>query len=145
MVAEDFASVPGTNEPMITESQFAGFFSGGRDVALMDESRTAITERTRSVDSILDVVGALVLVLDDKGLVTLFNGASQRLSGYDSAEIVGRTVWDALVPPAEAEDVRAAVTALLAGTFPNSHENHWLTRTGELRLIAMAEHMSHQR
>jgi diguanylate cyclase (GGDEF)-like protein len=28
------------------------------------------------------------------------------------------------------------VAALQAGTFPNARENHWLTRTGELRLIS---------
>ena len=45
-------------------------------------------------------------------------------------------VWDVVIPPAEVEDVRAAVADLQAGAFPNSHENHWVTRTGALRLIS---------
>ena len=92
--------------------------------------------REQLVDAIPDVVEALVLVLDAQGRVVRFNGACERLSGYSSAEVVGRMVWDVVIPPAEVEDVRAVVTNLRAGTFPNSHENHWLTRTGELRLIS---------
>jgi diguanylate cyclase (GGDEF)-like protein/PAS domain S-box-containing protein len=92
--------------------------------------------REQLADAILDVVGALVLIFDTQGRVVRFNGACERLSGYSSAEVVGRVVWDVLIPPAEIEDVRAVVTNLQAGTFPNSHENHWMTRTGELRLIS---------
>ena len=92
--------------------------------------------REQLVDAILDVVGALVVVLDAQGRVVRFNGACERLSGYSSAEVVGRALWDVVIPPTEVEDVRAVVTNLQAGTFPNSHENHWLTRTGELRLIS---------
>ena len=96
----------------------------------------ALRAREQLVNAVLDVVGALVLVLDEQGRVTRFNGACERLSGYSYAEVVGRMVWDVVIPPAEVEDVRAVFADLRAGAFPNSFENHWMMRTGELRLIS---------
>ena len=88
------------------------------------------------VSSVLDVVGALVLVLDAEGRITRCNKLCEQLSGYDSAALIGRVLWDVVIPPAEIGGVKAAFASLQAGTFPNSYENHWQTRNGELRLIS---------
>ena len=82
------------------------------------------------------MVGALVLVLDGQGRITRFNSACERLSGYDCAEVVGRAVWDVVIPPNQVDDVRTTFASLQAGAFPNARENHWLTRTGEQRLVS---------
>ena len=39
-------------------------------------------------------------------------------------------------PARRVDDVRRVVADLQAGAFPNSHENHWVTRAGALRLIS---------
>ncbi len=123
-------------EPIMAHGRLRGSVSVSHDITSIHEAQMSLADEERFVSSVLDVIGALVLVLDAQGRVTRFNSACERLSGYTHAEVVGRVVWDDLIPPAEVGDVRVAVAALLAGTFPNSFENHWLTRTGELRLIS---------
>jgi diguanylate cyclase (GGDEF)-like protein/PAS domain S-box-containing protein len=95
----------------------------------------ALRERERFVEAVLGATEALVLVLDPKGRVERFNGACERLSGYGAADILGRPLWDVLLPPDETEVVRAEFDNLRAGAFPNSLENNWLTAAGDLRLI----------
>ena len=123
-------------EPIMAYGRLVGSVSVSRDITDIHAAQTRLADEERFVSSVLDVIGALVVVLDSQGRITRFNGACERLSGYDSAEVLGRLLWDVVIPPAEVEDVRAVVAALKAGAYPNSHENHWLTRAGALRLIS---------
>ncbi len=125
-----------TVQPIMVDGRLLGSVSVARDITATGEAHAKQAGQERFVSAILDVVGALVLVLDAQGQVVRFNGACERLSGYSSAEVVGRLLWDVVIPPAEVEDLRALVADLRAGAFPNSHENHWLTRTGALPLIS---------
>ncbi|MGB9612325.1 MAG: hybrid sensor histidine kinase/response regulator, partial [Bryobacteraceae bacterium] len=56
-------------------------------------------------------------------------------TGYCFEEVIGRPIWELLIPPDEVEAVRRVFESLREGQFPNQHENHWLTRTGQKRLI----------
>jgi diguanylate cyclase (GGDEF)-like protein/PAS domain S-box-containing protein len=123
-------------EPIFVDGRFAGSVWVSRDVTAIHDRQQKVTDEERFVGAILDVVGALVVVLDPKGAVVRFNAACERLSGYRQEEVVGRAIWDVVIPPSEVEDVQTAVADLRAGAFPNSHENHWLTRTGGPRLIS---------
>jgi diguanylate cyclase (GGDEF)-like protein/PAS domain S-box-containing protein len=123
-------------DPIIVDGQLRGSVSVSRDVTSMRDARLRLADQERFVASVLDVVGALVVVLDAQGRVTRFNGACERLSGYGFDEAVGRFIWDLVIPPDEIEGVRSEVADLQAGAFPSSHENHWLTRSGAKRLIA---------
>jgi len=87
-------------------------------------------------NAVVDVVDALVCVLDREGRILGFNQACERLTRYRAEEVLGRHVWSFLIPPGQADAVRNVFTNLTAGDFPNRHENHWLTRAGEQRLIA---------
>ena len=107
---------------------------------------TDITERKRAevlikkqrdfIETVLDTVGALVLVMNQQGEIIRFNRACEQLSGYRFGEVCGRHVWDFLLLPEEAEGVKGVFQQLKAGHFPNTYENCWVTRTGEARDIA---------
>lgn len=86
--------------------------------------------------SILETVGALVLVLDSEGRIVYFNPACQQLSGYCEEEALGRTPWDFLLPKDVCMSVRGVFSNLLGGDFPNTHENAWLTKDGNERIIS---------
>jgi diguanylate cyclase (GGDEF)-like protein/PAS domain S-box-containing protein len=122
-------------EPITLDGQLAGSVWVSRDVTAIHDRQQQLADEERFVQAILEVVGALVVVLDPKGRVVRFNAACERLSGYRQEDVVGRPIWDVVIPPGEVEDVQAVAADLRAGAFPNSHENHWTTRTGALRLI----------
>ena len=120
----------------MADGRLPGGVSVGRDVTAAVETQQKLADEERFVDAVLGVMAALVVVIDSAGRVLRFNAACERLSGYSYAKVAGRPIWDVVIPPAEVEDVRATVADLQAGAFPNSHENHWTTVTGDLRLIS---------
>jgi diguanylate cyclase (GGDEF)-like protein/PAS domain S-box-containing protein len=123
-------------DPIRVDGRLAGSVYVCRDITDIHDAQTMLAGEERFVSSVLDVVGTLVLVFDGQGRITRFNSACERLSGYDSNEVVGRAVWDVVIPPNQIDDVRTTFASLQAGAFPNAHENHWMTHTGELRLVS---------
>jgi two-component system, OmpR family, sensor histidine kinase VicK len=97
---------------------------------------SALTVERNFVSTVLDTVDALVAVFDTAGRIVRFNRACETASGYDFPTLVGRYLWDKLIPQA---DVPAAVEhfeSLRANGFPAAFENVWLHRDGSLRRIA---------
>jgi PAS domain S-box-containing protein len=86
--------------------------------------------------AVLDTAGALIVVLDKEGRITRFNRACEALTGYSGTEVLGRAIWELLIPPEELAGVQQTWEALQAGEFPNQHENHWVAKDGSRRLIA---------
>ena len=123
-----------TVQPILEDGRLAGSVSVGRDISETVEAQRSQAEQERFMSAVLDVEGALVTVLDCEGRVVRFNGAAERLSGYSLAEVVGQTIWH-FVPSGEVDEVLGVIGDLHAGAFPNTHENHWVTRAGVQRLI----------
>ncbi|TMD30378.1 MAG: diguanylate cyclase, partial [Chloroflexi bacterium] len=62
--------------------------------------------------------------------------ACEVLTGYTFDEVRGRPFYDFLMLPEEIEPVKDALGRLRAGEPPAASENYWITRDGQLRLIA---------
>jgi diguanylate cyclase (GGDEF)-like protein/PAS domain S-box-containing protein len=90
------------------------------------------------IAAVLDTAGALIVVLDRDGKVVRFNKACEKTSGYSSEEITGRYVWEFLLPEEDIAPVKSVFNSLCSGSFPNSHQNHWVSRNGEKRFIRWA-------
>lgn len=105
--------------------------------------RTAELERATSelkaerdfIDSVLNTVGALVIVLDAEGRIVRFNRACEEVTGYSAEEVRGRPFWDFLLLPEEVEQVRGVFRELL-NNLANRYENYWVTKSGERRFIS---------
>jgi PAS domain S-box-containing protein len=89
-----------------------------------------------AVLSVLDTVGALVVLLDSDGRVTFFNRASENATGYRRQEVAGRRPWEFLVAPDDVEQERIAFENLQQGAFSTQREAVWIGRDGSSRLIA---------
>ncbi|MHB8841133.1 MAG: putative bifunctional diguanylate cyclase/phosphodiesterase, partial [Candidatus Aquicultor sp.] len=100
------------------------------------QAEEALENERNFTSTILDTVGALVILLDCEGRIALFNRACEEMTGYTFEEVRGRHIWDILIPPEEIESTKAVFAELTAGKFPNRHESSWLAKTGERRLIA---------
>lgn len=84
---------------------------------------------------LLRTIGALVIVLDRHGRIVSFNRACEEATGYTFAEVRGRCFWDFLLRADEVEPVKAVFAGLVAGSFPNEHENDWVAKDGSLLSI----------
>ena len=85
--------------------------------------------------TVLDAIGAMVVVIDQNGSIVYANRACRQLTGYGMDEMKGQ-LWDRFAIPEEAEAARAVFRSLTAGQVPSTHENHWLIRCGAPRLFA---------
>src|SRR2546423_3633178 len=79
---------------------------------------------------------SLVCVLDRDGLILSCNEACERATGFAAAEVIGRDARDFVIPPEEVP----AFSEVLAGVWetarPSPQVGHWVTRSGDRRLIA---------
>ena len=97
---------------------------------------SALTVERNFVSAVLDTVGALVVVFDTAGRIVRFNRACEIASGYDFNILVGRYVWDRLIPEEDVPEAINTFEKLRAGGFPAAFENRWLNRDGTLHRIA---------
>lgn len=95
-----------------------------------------------SYDKLLDTIGALVIFLDSEGRVARFNTACERLTGYRESEVLGRTIWDFLIPEEEISAVRSVFADLYGGKLPSQYQNHWVTKAGDRLFIAWSNTFS---
>jgi diguanylate cyclase (GGDEF)-like protein/PAS domain S-box-containing protein len=106
------------------------------DISAAVATREELRTQGRFLDAVLDVAGSLVCVIDPSGRFLRFNKACELASGYTFEEIRDRPFYDFLIPTDEAEGVRAALAGLRVGDPPASNQNHWVTKTGGVRLMS---------
>jgi diguanylate cyclase (GGDEF)-like protein/PAS domain S-box-containing protein len=105
-----------------------------RDITNLKQIEAQLTKERDFTNAILDTAASLVLVLDQDGLITRFNRACEKATGYSFQEMKGKHIWDTLsVNPVL---TREKIETLLAGNYPSTHENLWFAKNGEQRLIS---------
>ena len=106
------------------------------DISDIKHIEEELQEERNFVSTILDTVGALVVVLDEKGRILRFNPACELTTGYSMEEVQGKCVWDLFLAPDEADRFRNIFEVLRTDLLPQSYQNCWTTRHGDSRLIA---------
>jgi PAS domain S-box-containing protein/diguanylate cyclase (GGDEF)-like protein len=86
-------------------------------------------------NQLVDTLGAVVIVLNRDGVVVRFNCTAERVTGYGREEVIGRPVWQTLIPEGQRLKVEAEFLGLRTEQFPYTRTSYWQTREGELRLI----------
>ncbi len=107
-----------------------------RDRGMRARVEQALTVERNFVSTVLDTVGALVAVFDTAGRIVRFNRECEQVSGYGFGALVGRFLWEKLIPESEIPEAIAGFERLRAGKFPATFENQWQQRDGSLRRIA---------
>jgi PAS domain S-box-containing protein len=105
----------------------------GVDITELKLAEESLQDERNVLSAILDIVGALIVVLDRKGRIVRFNRTCEQTTGYSFAEAQGKYVWDLLLLPEEADNFKAIFkeTNAAAGTY----ETSLLTRSGTTRLV----------
>jgi PAS domain S-box-containing protein len=93
---------------------------------------------------VLDAPHVLVVELDERGIVRLFNRAAEQLTGYTQDEVLGRSWFEVFVPPKGALAARREHEAQLAAGTPRAAEAPLLTRSGQERQIAWYARVLHE-
>jgi diguanylate cyclase (GGDEF)-like protein/PAS domain S-box-containing protein len=131
-----YVSSLATVSPRLEDGERAGAVAVFVDLTQYQGVERALGKERNFVTAVLETAAALVIVLDLEGRIVRFNRACEDLTGWSLQEVHGRHYWEMLIAPDELEAVRETISSLQSGHYPNEFENHWLTRTGERRLIA---------
>lgn len=85
-------------------------------------------ESPQLIQAIIDTAQGLICCLDVEGRISLFNKACQKLTGYSEEEVLGRHLWDVVIPPEHIEERRRRFALLKQGHISGAFEATWLTR-----------------
>ncbi|MBF0264432.1 MAG: PAS domain-containing sensor histidine kinase [Gammaproteobacteria bacterium] len=75
----------------------------------------------------------IIAIFDIHGVLKMFNSGAENLTGYSAEEVIGKPIWDTLIPPEFINDVKNVVHNLKQNQLKiaERHENPWLTKSGE--------------
>jgi PAS domain S-box-containing protein len=107
-----------------------------RDITERKVIEKARQSESEFISAVVDTVGSLVVVIDRQARIIRFNRACEQLTGYSFAEVQGRNLIDLFIMPEERVSTTHEFENLCAGQFPNTYENHWVTKGGVPQVIA---------
>jgi len=96
-------------------------------------ARVEELERERELlNAIANYAPSLLCLVDPDGTVRPLatNRAFERTLGYEPEETGGAVFWERYVDPAGADEVRAAIEAVVGGTPMQEREGRWVTSAG---------------
>jgi diguanylate cyclase (GGDEF)-like protein/PAS domain S-box-containing protein len=107
-----------------------------RDLSERQRSTDQLRECRRRLSDLLSNVELLAVMLDQDAVINYCNDYFLKLTGWNRAEVTGRSFSELFVPPERRQELRDLHVAMLTN-LPRSrhHENTILTRSGEHRLI----------
>jgi PAS domain S-box-containing protein len=107
----------------------------GVDITELKQAEEALQEERNVLSAILDIVGALIVVLDPCGRIVRFNRTCEQTTGYSFAEVSGKCVWDLFLAPEEVDTFKAILAEPNSEQLSQDYQSNWLTRDGSSRLI----------
>ncbi len=116
--------------------QVVGFLCVATDVTQREQAEVALRAERDLSGAILETAGSLVIVTDRDGCIERFNRTGERVTGFRAQDVVGRALWEQLIPPEHVAFVREALVTTSPAAFPMSYELELATATGGRRLVA---------
>lgn len=113
---------------------FAGF---QHDVTARNQAQTQLIEEKEFSDEVVENANAIIIILDTAGTVTGFNQKAEATTGYVKAEIMGKNLFETIVPRDKYPAVWEKFAHMQQGEeMVKSFENPVLTKSGSERIVA---------
>ena len=109
----------------------------GMDITDRRLAEEALREERDRAQTYLDVVRAIIVVMDPEARATLINRRGCEVLGYSEDEVLGKNMIDHFIPEREQALIRKGLAEIVAGRvhMGDYYENHVLTKDGEERII----------
>jgi PAS domain S-box-containing protein len=105
------------------------------DITERKQAEMALQESQRSLEAVVETTPSLVVLTDPDGHIILFNHACEELTGYKREEVLWKTIPELFLPPEWIPLVQKRFADRYAPEVRAPHENPWVTKSGEERLI----------
>ncbi len=117
------------------KDEVVGYIGLIRDITEKMRVERDLQREQRYVNAVLESSGALIVIIDGEGNILRMNSSCEKITGYSEEELRNISLWS-LIPQEEREGVSEVFEELMRGSYPNTFENHWITKSGEKRFIA---------
>jgi PAS domain S-box-containing protein len=109
-----------------------------RDVTDLMQVEQALRRERDMAQRYLDIAGVILVVLNNKGEITLINRKGCEILGHEHEALVGKNWFDLCLPEKDREKVKAVFAKLMLGEAKpvEYYENPILTQGGQERIIA---------
>jgi len=132
--------IGGVREWPLEDQEFASSIADLVAISLEATERRRVEDSLREernfTDAVLDATDLLLVVLDPGGRIVRFNRAVGHLTGFTSAEAIGKIFWETMTPPEDADTVREIIANPPSEASGNQHEHSWTTRHGARPFVA---------
>jgi two-component system CheB/CheR fusion protein len=107
------------------------------DIDIAKRSEEILRDERNKAETYLKVAGVMLLVLDKEQKITHINNKGCELLGYEETEILGKNLFDILIPEKTKDELKAAFAKLVAGEIETIEniEQTVLTKSGEERIM----------
>jgi len=123
------------SRPLVREGKVVCSVATFRDITERKKAEITLKAAKDYVDNLINAANAMVVELDVKGNVKVFNPAAEMVTGYTLAELKGRNWFEIIVPRDRYPEVWEMFERLPAGELLQHFENPILTKSGEERHI----------
>jgi len=109
-----------------------------RDVTNETNTRRDLLNSKEFAENLLNTANVMIVGLDNKGIVKIFNNAAEKLTSYSKNEIIGKNWFTEIniLPKEEIEKVKNVFDVLLTDSkSSNEFENPIITKYGEIKYI----------
>jgi PAS domain S-box-containing protein len=117
------------------EGKIAGLRVTIQDITERKQAEEALKETQRFLEAVVETAPSLIVLTDPDGKIVLFNHSCEELTGYKREEVIGKTIPELFLPPEWIPVVQKRFADPYAPEVQAPHENPWLTKSGEQRLI----------
>jgi PAS domain S-box-containing protein len=115
---------------LLTAAMLSAWYAG------LKSAEQKLEIERKIISKVIDTTASLIVVLDSEGRIVRFNQACEKTTGYSTAEVVNKYVWDLFLIPEEIEPVKTVFTKLSVENFHSEYQNYWLCKNGAKRLIS---------
>jgi diguanylate cyclase (GGDEF)-like protein/PAS domain S-box-containing protein len=104
---------------------------------LLEDRGRELEQQRDLLDQLLNSVGAVIVILNESGVIELVNRTALKLSGRASSELIGRPFTDLLEDGIDRQSTMARLGDLVAGSLSEyEHEGAILARNGNRAQLA---------
>jgi PAS domain S-box-containing protein len=122
-----------TSTPILEDGKLVGAVVTFRDIIERKKVEEALRETRDYLEKLLNYANAPIIVWDTKFIITSFNHAFERLTGYANKEVIGKNLH-ILFPEASKEESLKKIERTLSGEHWESVEIPILCKDGSIRL-----------
>lgn len=108
-----------------------------KEIKDRENAETELRHQQDINTAVIEGAANSITITDIDCNIVQFNNSAEKLTGYSRQELIGRPIWDQLIPIELKKELEENYNSLIKSprTLSNFHEIRWLTKEGEYKTL----------